>query len=265
VSSPGRGNEPRSPSRETPLSPPDTVTPARPELPQQPIPEVDRDIGAQPTTGARLRRRGDFGLELDLGANLRLGGASGFDREDTLGATYGGALWFNWFEHASFGLEVAHTELGSGSDQDGANLADVRFGATTAWIAGRFVPIRTAAVDGFVALRAGVALQHVDADGVRQYGAGLEPPRSFSCDEIGGPGMAFGGGIGARFGLGTRVSLITRADANAHQLSGDSVGECAPGAGSTTSVSLGLGVAYEFGTTEPVRSGARPIRAAHTW
>lgn len=248
---------PPEPAAPPPAPPPSQAAPSL-------VPKLHLDEGVSATRDSGLRERGELGLELDLGMNLRLGSAAGFPREVTLGAVYGGALWIHAFEKASLGLGVQHAELGRGTAESGANLISVEFAATTAWLLGRLVPFRTRNVDGFVTLRAGLAIEHIDADGVRQAGASLDPPRSFSCNEVAGPGMAFGGGIGARFALGPRASLITRLDGNAHQLRGDVISGCALGVGSTTSVSFGLGVAYDFNPAPTGENGQNAAPASET-
>lgn len=258
---PPREEEP--PRREPePIAPPPTRDA---ELP--PVSEPRRD---EPAAGAAPRRSaegGDVGLELDFGINARLGNAAGFEREETLGALYGGAVWLSLARDVTLGLELQHAELGRGSAQSGPNLVDVEFEATTAWLSGRFAPFTSPQVEGFVALRAGIAMQHVDARGVRQSRSSLEPASPFSCRELDGPAIAFGGGLGARFGVGPGFSFVARVDGTAHNLSSEPVGACAPGAGATTSASVGLGLAYTFGAGPSTVAGprTRDVAVAHTW
>jgi hypothetical protein len=244
-----------------PALPPQPPPPTQSTLPLEPEPPLDSGGAARP---AKSTRRGDFSVELDAGLNVRLGEAPGFREEESFGGAYGAALWFNLADEAALGLELQHADLGRGADQRGPNLINVEFSATTAWLSGRFIPLRSGSFEPFVALRAGLAVQHVDADGVRQRSASLEPAVGFTCTELDGPSLAFGGGVGARFAVGPRVSVVTRLDGSAHRLSSERLGDCAAGVGSSTSIGAGIGLAYEFGGSA---AGARAARPAplQTW
>jgi hypothetical protein len=260
IPGPPAAPEPAPPPAAAPAAPPPPVSPSQSTLPLEPEPPQDGGVARAP---ARPKGRGDFSLELDVGLNVRLGEASSFQEEESVGGAYAAAFWLNLVEEAALGLELQHSQLGRGEDQRGPNLVNVEFSATTAWLSGRFVPLRSGSFEGFVALRAGLALQHVDADGVRQRGAPLEPAVGFTCNELDGPSIAFGGGLGARFGVGPGFSLVTRIDGNAHRLSSERIGDCAAGVGSSTSVGAGIGLAYEFGGSA---AGARAARSEpHTW
>lgn len=257
------GGEP--PDSEPPPAPPPASPPPAPtpEPPTRLLPhELERPEDEQAQGFSRLPERRLFLFELALGMNTRLGDAEAFERQERHGAVYAAGLWLNLFERAALGLELEQVGLGQATDQSGANLLSVDYSATTAWLGARFVPLRTREVDAFVALRAGVALQHLSAAGVRQLGSGFEPATSFSCRETASPAAALGAGIGASWGLGPRVRLLGRFDATARRLSDDVLGDCAVGIGSATSLAFGLALAYNFGERVEAPAVPRATRGA---
>jgi hypothetical protein len=209
--------------------------------------ELERSGDEQAQGFSRLPERRFFLLELALGVNTRLGDAEGFQHEERHGVLYAAGLWLNPFQRAALGLELEHVGLGRATNQSGANLLTADYSATTAWLGARLVPLRTREVDAFVALRGGLALQHVSAAGVRQLGSAFEPAVAFSCSETASPAVALGAGIGASWGLGPRVRLLGRFDATAQRLSDARLGDCAVGMGSVTSLAFGMALAYSFG------------------
>lgn len=259
---------PDSPAPEpaTPLDvPPPAAPPPAPALGPQ---ELTRDDGIE---GAAVRpsREHDFFVELDLALNTRLGSAAGFREQERIGAAFGGGFWLRALDRLVLGFEISHAELGRGSDQKDQELVSVEYSASTAWLGGRFTPWKLGELHPFIALRAGLALQHVDAEGLRQVGADLSPPRGFACTDIDGPRLAVGGGLGASLGLGPSVRLIGRFDASAHQLTGGLVGGCAVGVGSAASIAFGLGLTYGFGgssaASESFAGTAQTDAGAQTW
>lgn len=270
VSPPPASDPPPDPPPE-PATPPDVPPPAAPPpAPALAPQELTRDEGVE---GAAVRpsREHDFFVELDLALNTRLGSAAGFREQERIGAAFGGGFWLLALDQLALGLEISHAELGRGSDQEDQELVSVEYSATTAWLGGRFTPWKLGELEPFIALRAGLALQHVDAEGLRQVGSDLSPPRGFACTDVDGPSLAVGAGLGASLGLGPRVRLIGRFDASAQQLTGDLVGGCAVGVGSAASLAFGLGLSYGFGgpsvASQPFAGSVRPGngRGAQTW
>jgi hypothetical protein len=207
-------------------------------------PETEPDAtAARPRAQPRV-----FGLELDAGVNARLGESGSYSAEQVYGASYGLGAWFSLVPQVELGLELTRVSLGRVSNEYGPELSWAEYAVTTLWAGGRFEPWRSSDVAIFVALRAGLGAQDVDARGLRQAGAGLAPAETYACSELGAPRFALGGGAGAALLLGPNVQLVGRFDAMAHRLEANALGSCAAGIGTTTSVGFGLGLAYGFGT-----------------
>lgn len=231
------------PSPEPPAGPPAAPSPG-PEPGHRPPPTPERDLPEPPAAAGAPHH--ELAVELDLALNTRLGTTGSYTDEQRLGAAYGVGAWLSLAGPVALGLELTRTELGRGSSDEPPDLVDVDYAATTLWASGRFEPWRAADVVPFVALRAGAALQHVDARGLRQAQNVLSPARTYGCSETEGPGLALGAGVGAALRLGRHVRLVARGDANAQRLEGGWLGDCAAGLGSIVSVAVGLGLAYGF-------------------
>lgn len=215
---------------------------------------------------APLGPRREFAFELGAGVNARLGEAAGYSTDRPWGVLYGAGLWWNVAAATALGLELTHVELGYGSASNGANLVNADYSVSSAWLGGRFTPWHTDTLRLFVALRLGLSLEHVTAYGVRQPSSPFATPSTFDCSGTHGPAFGLGGGAGLAIRLNTRLDLVSRFDAHGEQLTSDTVGSCAAGPGSATSLSLGLGLAYGFdgpsGRSEPF---ARARRGRQTW
>jgi hypothetical protein len=228
-----------------PEKPPEESAPPAAPSPAH-VPPAPAETEQRKAVITRAPRARDFGLELDVGLNTRLGRNGSYSHEENYGGNYGFGAWVALADHVELGLEVTHTELGRVSNERSPNLVWAEYGVTTLWFGGRFEPWRSNDVATFVALRLGLGAQSVDARGTRAEGSLLAPAESYACSETKGPGVALGGGGGAAWLLGPRVQLIARLDASAHRLDSDWLGRCAVGIGSVTSVSVGLGLAYGF-------------------
>jgi hypothetical protein len=197
--------------------------------------------------------------------NGRLGRAAGYSQDRGLGVVYGAGLWLSVARATALGLELVRADLGAGSAASGQSRLNAEYSLTGAWLGARFAPWQAEQFRLFVALRLGLALEHVTAYGVRQPGSPFETATAFECSGTHGPAFGIGGGAGVIFRVTSRLDLVTRFDAHGEQLTSDTVGRCAAGVGSATSLSLGLGLAYGFDGP----SGQDPSSAgrgrAQTW
>ncbi len=234
---------PPAPAPPPPTAPAVALTPEPAHAP--PVPP-EREAERAPAAAPAER---DFGLELDLSLNARLGEQGSYSEDRGYGALYGVGAWLRAAASVELGLELTRTELGEVENARSPNLIWAEYGVTSLWFGGRFEPWRSNDLGLFVALRVGYGLQDVSARGVQQEPGGLAPAGSFSCSQTGGGGIAFGGGAGAALFLGPHVQLVGRLDATAHRLTSDRLGSCAPGIGSVTSLGVGLGLAYGFETS----------------
>lgn len=189
-------------------------------------------------------------LELRFGFNARLGSSFGPPAEEELLDTdFAVGAFLAWKPEFALGLELEHAGLGRVRALTDQNSIDAEYSATGAWLAARVFPLRRERLDFFVNLRIGLILQHVDALGTRAESTSIsEPAASFSCTKWDGPGLGLGGALGLAYRLSRRVSVLSRLDATAARLEAGTLGTCADGIGSETSLSGSVGLAYEFET-----------------
>lgn len=191
-------------------------------------------------------------LEARFGFNLRFGSSFADTSDDErLDTAYGIGAYLAWKPEYALGLELEHTGLGRVRGLSGQNSIDAEYGSTSAWLAARVFPWRSEDLDLFVNLRLGLAMQHVDALGTRETGTSITTPAaSFSCSEWDGPGIALGAALGLNVHVSRRVSFVTRIDAAGQRLSGDVLGTCADGIGTTTSLAGSIGLSYTIETAK---------------
>jgi len=264
----GPGPATEAPAATTePTAPPSETTDTSPETgsaPPNTAPLEERRpatviaVGTTPTPPGVSSERGfsrnydalPLTLEARFGFNARLDSSfADGAREDHWGPSYALAAYLAWSREFALGLELDYVGLGRVRALSGQNSIDSDYGAAGGWLGARVFPLRRERLDLFVNLRIGLVLQHVDSRGVRADPANITvPARSFACSEWDGPGFGFGGAFGVAYRLGRRVSLVSRVDLTGTRLSGDPLGECAPGIGSVASLGGSVGLTYEFET-----------------
>jgi hypothetical protein len=210
-----------------------------PEL-DEPVPPKLRDAH----DGTRLL------LELDAGFGGRLSSSAAFRRDEQLDFLYGLSGWIELPPSFAFGLGVERVGLGTVSSTSTAPSLRADYDATVFLLGVRAAAWRSELLRAFVELKVGAAVQTLEADGVRQDAAAPVPSGVFVCDATSGPHFALGGGVGAELLIAPRAAFVGTVGGSAYRLDGDVVGECAPGVGSTASLSARLGFAYHFDLDE---------------
>lgn len=246
-----------------PEAPPPPASPIQAPATPPPFTPVERDEGVAAEAEALAEPR-DFGLELDFALSDRLSTTAGYTQEHALGAALGAALWLSIPSRTALGLELVYTDLGRGSAATGQNFVQSEFSSTGLWLGGRFFTWQNQSTRVFLALKVGLALQHVAASGVHQS-APLAAASPFDCSGTSGPHFGLGAGLGAIFRVTSRLDFIPRLDFRNERLTSDEVGGCATGLGSSASLSLGLGVAYGFDGPSRPSTGLAARAPAQTW
>jgi hypothetical protein len=186
-------------------------------------------------------------IELSGRVSGRLNAASSAaNYEERAGLGIDGATWFTLSSQFALGFGVRRVDLGGISVSSGVNTIDAGYASTAIQLGMRAFPYRSENWDIFVGLRAGLAWQDVEANGLRQLGTLPDSAEPFNCSGVSGPGFAFGGEVGAAFRLSPRLWLTGSVDMSAYRLSADTVGECVPGIGAISALSGGLGLLFSF-------------------
>ena len=186
-------------------------------------------------------------IELSGRVSGRLNAASSTaNYEERVGLGIDGTLWFTLSPQYVIGFGVRRADLGTIAATSGANTIDAGYATTAIELGMRAFPFRARDWDIFVGLRAGMAWQDVDANGLEQLGPMPDSAEPFTCSGVSGPGFAFGAEVGAAFRASPRLWLTGTVDMNGYRLSSDVVGECVPGVGAITTVSGGLGLLFAF-------------------
>jgi hypothetical protein len=235
--------EPGAPSAEVTRPMPVTaVAPAGPAPVLAPAATPPSDDGAAASTP---RARLPLTLEGKLGLSLRPGEAGGFDEESHAGAEVGLALCLELEPELAVGLELERAALGRGTGISGLSSVTADYSATSALVGLRAYPFRSELVDLFVGLQVGVGMQGISAGGTRADGA-LGPSLTYACSASDGPAFQIGGNVGARLMLTPRWGVTARVGGLGRRLTDDVVDGCARGIGTTTTISAGLALGYDF-------------------
>jgi hypothetical protein len=219
---------------------PSKLSPLKGEEPEADA--VRRELEPGPWRGGHA-----FALEGLVAVSGRFGSFNAeFENEEHLDTAFllGGyfALSSSW----AVGLELEHAGLGRGASTSGLNSVSVEYDVTSLWLGGRVFPYRSERAEVSLGLRVGAGWQSLDANGIRERLPTTSSPETFSCSATGGPAVSLGAYLGAAYRLSTNLSLVARADGVARRLSGDVIGNCAPGAGSITGLNVGGGLFYSF-------------------
>jgi hypothetical protein len=207
-------------------------------------------------------------LEGGIGVNGRIGPSSIEPAEEEhAGVAFDVSGWFTLSKEYVLGLGFTYADLGNVTAGSGGNGFDADYSATVLYLGARAFPWRSKNAEIFLGLRVGLAWQGIDALGVRTLEPNVSPPTAYSCSGVSGPGIALGAGIGGALRLGARAWVVGQVDANGYGMTSDVVENCAPGIGSVTSVSTGVGLLYAFdlGADASLESKRPSSGRAQTW
>ncbi|MCC6217026.1 MAG: hypothetical protein IT376_19365 [Polyangiaceae bacterium] len=187
-----------------------------------------------------------FGLSMDLGAGARLEGTSeGYQDAAPGGVAVALGAWFAPSRVLELGLVGQRAQLGLERSAPVGRSVTVERYAYSAWLAARAFPLRSDTLGLFVQLGLGGSWQSVDVTGTR--GAGFVTSAvGYACSTSDGPALALGAGLGLDAAIRREVALVAGVDVGAHQLSGDELGGCGPGAGTATLLTGRVGFVWRF-------------------
>jgi hypothetical protein len=259
---PSQPTEPPSaepPPSESPSPPPESApapekTPESAPAPEAPAPESPAPERAEawpappqraPAEPPSLRAHWPLTLEGRLGFLVRPDSGAGFDHESNVGAEVGLSLYLQLKRELAAGIEIERSSLGRGTALSHLDSVGIDYTVSSAMLGIRAFPKRSELFDLYVGLQVGVGIQGVSAAGTANNGP-LSPARAYSCSGSDAPAFQLGGGVGARLMLSPRWGLSTRINATGRRLSDELVGTCAPGIGTATTLSAGLGLGYDF-------------------
>ena len=154
-----------------------------------------------------------------------------------------------------FSVGLAYEHSGLGSEQGAGELGVLYLDRTmdSLWATLRLSLLR---VDGFslgITLGPGLVWQSVDAAGVTYDGTTSFQPTPFRCSATDSAGFGLRAGLGAEVHLSDGFVLSVDAVADELRLGSDSIGTCAPGAGSTALFGARAGLAYRFDVSRYLR------------
>lgn len=258
---PGPAPAPPEPTPSPPASePPPESAPAPEKTPEiAPAPDVPAPTSPAPEPTAvwpaepkhepaeppSLRAGSPLTLEGRLGFLARPDSGAGFDHESNVGAEVGLSLYLQLKRELAAGIEIERSSLGRGTALSHLDSVGIDYTVSSAMLGIRAFPKRSELFDVFVGLQVGVGIQSVSAAGTANNGP-LLPASAYSCSASDTPAFQIGGGIGARLMLSPRWGLSARINGTGRRLSDELVGTCAQGIGTSTTLSAGLGLGYDF-------------------
>jgi hypothetical protein len=187
-----------------------------------------------------------------LGGAVRLGGSPSFPIESRTGSLFGIGVSIAPSPRYAVALAYEHAGLGAEHGQGDLGVVDVDRSLDSLWASVRLTLFRLDRVALAVALGPGLVWQRVDADVIALDPAAFQPT-TFRCAEGGGPGLGLRAGLGAEIHLGGGFFFGLDAVIDELRLSGDPLGTCAPGAGSTGVFGVRGGLAYRLDVSGVVR------------
>ena len=111
----------------------------------------------------------------------------------------------------------------------------------------------------FFGVSIGGTWQDATTRGIVLLDRGASGGVTFGCTASDTINLAFRAGGGVEFPLSSSVSFITDASFDAYRLSSDVIQFCAPGAGSTSSLLVRVGLAYRFDMSESRPLPKQPV------
>lgn len=201
-----------------------------------------------PATPAPLRYT--LAPEALIGGTARVGdSATGYELDERAAINYALGLYLGIGRRFDVGAQYFHTGIGVETESRVAAGAGVESRRTmdSALLDLRFFAFRNDWAGLFLGLNAGLSWQSVDHSATQVAQPESSPVFSrVSCQASASPRAALGVGVGADFDLDTGASFILRGSGLTNQLSGDTIGDCAAGAGTTNLLLLQAGFRYRF-------------------
>lgn len=210
----------------------------------------------EPST-AREPSKTNFTPFVLAGAAVRIDDAPLFNITRRVGGNFGIGFTYQ-IQPVSIGLSYEYTNLGREDSGVGPfGFVQIDRSIDTLWAS---VKVRFSGPTWgtpYFGVAIGGTWQDATMKGVALLDGGTSGGVPFGCTSSDSINIAFRAGGGVAFPLSSNVSFITDASFDAYRLSSDVIQFCAPGAGSTSSFLLRIGLAYRF---DMVESPAMPRR-----
>jgi hypothetical protein len=192
-----------------------------------------------------------------LGGSFRIGDAANFPISSRTGALFGLGVALAPSPRFSVGLAYEHGELGTEHGDGDLGIVDVDRSTDSLWATVRLTLFRVDPLAVVVTLGPGLVWQHEDAD-ILALDPNFGVPSAFRCTATDGPSLGLRAGLGAdvHLGGGFYFNLDTVVDEmrlTSGTLASDTLGTCAPGAGSTTVFGVRGGLSYRFDVSRYAR------------
>ncbi len=150
----------------------------------------------------------------------------------------------------AFGLAYECGELGTEDSQGSLGTIDVDRITDSVWASVRVTLFRVDPVALAITLGPGLVWQREDVLALAPDGA---LSSAYRCTANDGPGLGLRAGLGGELRLGGGFFFNLDAVVDALRLSSDTLGTCAPGAGSTTVVGVRGGLTYRVDVSRYTR------------
>jgi hypothetical protein len=194
-----------------------------------------------------------FDIGVRVGGAVRIGDSPTLPIATRSGAMFGVALAIAPSPKYAIGLAYEHTDIGSEHGEGDVGILDVSRSLDSLWASVRLSLFRNDRVSLGIAIGPGLVWQHVDTSAIILSSDTAGLPSTFQCTETGGPGLGLRANVGAEITLGGGFYLNLDAVIDELRLSGDLLGTCAPGAGSTAVFGARGGFAYRFDVSHIMR------------
>jgi hypothetical protein len=182
----------------------------------------------------------------------RIGSAPAYQITDRGGVVGGASLMLD--PSPRWGVGLVYERVGLGAEAVSGELGTVELGraADALWAGVRLSVFRTDDLAITLGLGPGLLWQRVQAS-VIDMSNPTAPPRVYDCSGHGSVGFGLRAGAGAALRLGGGAWLTLDASFDNLRLSGDVLGGCVAGAGTTSQLGARLGIAYRFDVTRRVK------------
>jgi hypothetical protein len=194
---------------------------------------------------------------LELGAlagvSARFDDAPAYLTTGRAGLAVGGSLFLWTSRTLAFGADYAHVDLSRSETAPGSTtIVGIDYSAHTLFAEARVTPFRFGPAAFFASLGGGLAWQtatlkatFISVNGARGG--------SSSCEVGSNVEFAFRAGVGMKARLSRAASLLVDAAFVGYRLTGDVLGNCAPGAGTAQTVLTRVGLTYDLDISRLVR------------
>lgn len=204
---------------------------------------------ASATSSAEWGVDGPYVLDLHarIGGGLRLDEPPAFEIDAPGGGLIGVGLGLALSPRIGMGLTYEYLDLGTErSSVQTSGAVRIERELHNVWLDVKIYPIKWQALGVYLSLAAGLSMQ--GADLAASVWLPETPGNSveFFCSGSGDPGFAFQGALGFDVVVAPGVRVLLDGAFGSHRLSDDIVGNCAPGAGTATVLTVRSGIGYAW-------------------